>query len=183
MVAVYPGGVLGPHDPNIGPTTRAVVYWLTTPIPVTDGGMEIVDVRDIAAAVVAATEPGRGPRRLVLGGHLLDMAQIADLVEEISGATVRRIRMSARLLRGWGRLNDLLMRVVPATFTITHEGMVYLTKVVPSDDGDARRAGHDVAPGPRNRGRHHALAGGCGARGCGQSTGSQPTNAVTQGRR
>ena len=42
--------------------------------------------------------------------------------------------MSARLLRGWGRLNDLLMRVVPATFTITHEGMVYLTKVVPSDD-------------------------------------------------
>ena len=84
VVAVYPGGVLGPHDPNIGPTTRAVVYWLTTPIPVTDGGMEIVDVRDIAAAVVAATEPGRGPRRLVLGGHLLDMAQIADLVEEIS---------------------------------------------------------------------------------------------------
>ena len=44
--------------------------------------------------------------------------------------------MSARLLRGWNGLNPPL-RVVPATF-ITHEGMVYLTKVVPSDD--ARRS-------------------------------------------
>jgi len=140
VTAVYPGGVIGPHDPNLGPTSRAVVFWLTAPVPLTEGGMEIVDVRDVAAALVAAMEPGKGPRRLVLGGRMMSMAEIADVVEEVSGARVRRFRIPAGVLRGWGRLNDLLMRVVPATFTITYEGMEYLTKAVPSDDAPTLEA-------------------------------------------
>ena len=46
----------------------------------------------------------------------------------------RRIPSPPRLLRTVGRFNDLLMRVIPANLSITYEGMVFLTKGVPTDD-------------------------------------------------
>src|SRR4029453_6705002 len=114
VTILYPGGVLGPHDPN--PTLSAghgaVVtnYRSGTPI-IQGGGWSIVDVRDLADLYVAVFGPEPAPSRLVLGGRTLSTDELNRTLAEVGGRKVRRIPMPARVLRGLGRLNDQVMRV------------------------------------------------------------------------
>jgi nucleoside-diphosphate-sugar epimerase len=134
---VYPGGVLGPYDPNptLGAGHGAIVtnYKSGTPI-ITGGGWSVLDVRDLADLYVACFGPDPVPPRLVLGGRTLDTDQLNRTLAEVGGRKVRRIPMPAGMLRGMGKVNDLLMRVFPVDFAITGEGMDYLTRWEPCDD-------------------------------------------------
>jgi nucleoside-diphosphate-sugar epimerase len=133
ITIVYPGGVWGPHDPSLTEQVRAAATLVRSGQPMVPGGLSVLDVRDLAELIVATLEPGRGARRYVLGGHFFTTREMADLIEEVGGR-VRRIPMSGRLLRGVGRVNDLVMRVVPVDLSITYEGMVFLTVGVHTDD-------------------------------------------------
>lgn len=138
VTIVYPGGVLGPHDPNLGPGHQAIVtnYRSGTPI-ISGGGWAIVDVRDVADLFVSVFAPAATPPRLVLGGRTLSTDELNRLLGEVAGRRVRRLPMPSGFLRGLGRVNDVLMRVVPADFALTGEGMDYLTRWEPSDDDTA----------------------------------------------
>ena len=133
VTIVYPGGVWGPHDPNLTEQVRAAGTLVRSGQPIVPGGLSVLDVRDLADLIVATVEPGQGPRRYVLGGHFFTTGEMADLIEQVAGR-VRRIPMSGRLLRGLGRVNDQIMRVVPVDLSITYEGMVFLTVGVHTDD-------------------------------------------------
>jgi nucleoside-diphosphate-sugar epimerase len=148
VTILYPGGIWGPHDPNLGPNLQAVVtnYEAGTPI-VKGSGWSVVDVRDVADLVVAAMVPDQGPRRFVLGGHNPDTDQLNRQLTEVAGRKVRRIPMPGALLRGIGRLNDAVMAVVPVDLSITAEGMQYLTRWPGSDDSAALDLmGHPLRP-------------------------------------
>lgn len=86
VVTVYPGSVLGPHDPYIGENTLLLEWvvrgWLGV-FPA--GGLHFVDVRDVAAVVVAAMEPGRGPRRYVVPGHHVRSGELHRSVTRVTG--------------------------------------------------------------------------------------------------
>jgi hypothetical protein len=83
----------------------------------------------------------------VLGGRTLDTDVLNRTLAEVAGRKVRRIPMPSGLLRGIGRLNDQLMRVFPADFALTGEGMDYLTRWEPSDDTLALEVlGHELRP-------------------------------------
>lgn len=148
VTIVYPGGVLGPHDPNLGAGHGAIVtnYRSGTPI-ISTGGWSIVDVRDLAELYVAAFAPDPTPPRLVLGGRTLSTDELNRMLGAVAGRPVRRIPMPAGLLRGVGWLNDQLMRVLPVDFSITGEGMDYLTRWEPCDDTLALEVlGHELRP-------------------------------------
>jgi nucleoside-diphosphate-sugar epimerase len=150
ITIIYPGGVLGPFDPNptLGAGHGAVVtnYRSGTPI-IKGGGWSIVDVRDVADLYVALFGPDPAPSRLVLGGRTLDTDLLNRTLSEVAGRPVRRLPMPAGLLRGIGRVNDLLMRVFPADFALTGEGMEYLTRWEPTDDSLALEVlGHPLRP-------------------------------------
>ncbi len=134
---LYPGGVLGPLDtnPGLGAGHQAVVtnYRTGTPI-VRSGGWAILDVRDVADLYVALFAAEDPPPRLVLGGTTLTTDVLNATLSEIGGRPVRRLPMPASVLRTIGSVNDLLMKVLPADFALTREGMEYLTRWQPSDD-------------------------------------------------
>ncbi|HYF46169.1 MAG TPA: SDR family NAD(P)-dependent oxidoreductase [Acidimicrobiales bacterium] len=137
VTIVYPGGVLGPCDPNptLGAGHGAIVTNYRSGTPIIDGGgWAIVDVRDLADLYVACFGPDPVPPRLVLGGRTLSTDELNRTLADVAGRKVRRIPMSPGLLRGLGRLNDQLMRVVPVDFALTGEGMDYLTRWEPTDD-------------------------------------------------
>jgi dihydroflavonol-4-reductase len=144
----YPGGVLGPHDGNVGPGTQGLVTNFTSGTPIiSGGGWSIVDVRDVADLYAALFGPEPPPPRLVLGGRTLSTDALNRTLSEVAGRKVRRLPMPAGLLRGLGRLNDVLMGVVPADFALTGEGMDYLTRWEPSDDSLALDVlGHPLRP-------------------------------------
>ncbi|MQA74410.1 MAG: SDR family NAD(P)-dependent oxidoreductase [Solirubrobacterales bacterium] len=65
VAIVYPGQVWGPCDPYLGETLELARNVLKRRLPVLPrGGHHIVDVRDVAATILALCEGGRGPRPL-----------------------------------------------------------------------------------------------------------------------
>jgi dihydroflavonol-4-reductase len=135
VTTVYPGGIWGPQAPVLGEPMEALASIVRRRVvPDTSGGMPAVDVRDVAEVLVAATEAGHGPRRLMLGGTLLDLRTFARLVSDLTGRRMWLVPAPAPLLRGVGRAGDVVCRVVPMQFPLTHEAMEHLTRMVESDD-------------------------------------------------
>lgn len=133
ITIVYPGGVWGPHDPNLSEQVRGAATLMRGGVPITSGGLTVLDVRDLAAAISTTLVPGEGSRRFILGGHFFTTRDLADLLEKVAGR-VRRLPAPPRLLRSMGRVNDVVTRVLPVDFSVTYEGMVFLTHGVRTDD-------------------------------------------------
>ena len=134
VVITYPGGIWGPDDPTRGQQVGALLEYVRRGfVPVSPGGIPLVDVRDVAAVHVAAMQPGRGPRRFMVGGTLLNQAELFDIIGDVTGRRFRHIPVSGALLRGVGRATDLVNRFVRLNTPLTHEAMVTLTRAVPAD--------------------------------------------------
>ena len=70
VTIVYPAGVVGPYQPASTPM-GGLRAGMKQGWPITSGGVGVVDVRDLALVLARCVEPGRGPRRYMLGGHFL----------------------------------------------------------------------------------------------------------------
>jgi nucleoside-diphosphate-sugar epimerase len=117
VVTTYPGAVLGPHDPYLGPTNALLLSLLQSRRPATAGLMGCVDVRDVAAVHAAVMEPRRGPRRYMVTGHDLRVVDLARRAAEVAGIDSRPIDVPAAAGRAAGRLFDVVGRLgapVPA---------------------------------------------------------------------
>ncbi|MBW2315599.1 MAG: SDR family NAD(P)-dependent oxidoreductase [Deltaproteobacteria bacterium] len=125
--ASYPGAVLGPHAPELTELHRSLPLQLRL-VPITSGGINFVDVRDLAAIHRAAFERPPEAARWIAGGAFLTWSDLADLLEEITGRRIRRIRASGPLMRGLGRVGDAVKRVVPFGFPLTYEAMTTATR-------------------------------------------------------
>jgi len=134
VVSIYPTGVMGPDDPGLGPTDKGLRDRIRFGFVITTGGIGVVDVRDLASVVVAALEPGRGPRRYMAGGHFLRWAEEAALCEEIIGRRVRRIPAPPWTLRLTGHIVDKIKAVIPSfDYPLTYEASLFVTLFVPCD--------------------------------------------------
>jgi UDP-glucose 4-epimerase len=135
VVTVYPGAIWGPRDPTLADGVEVIMGYVKRGfIPVTPGGIPIVDVRDVAAVHAAAMQPGRGPRRYMLGGNFLNNADLTDTLNEITGRKLRKVYVPGGVIRGVGRLGDLLRRTAGIDIGLTYESMLTLTRGVPCDD-------------------------------------------------
>lgn len=96
VVVTYPSSVVGPaFHTAAGVTERG---W--APIvaggaaPRMPGGMQMVDVRDVAEVHRRLMRPGNGPRRYVCGGVMVSFNEMIDTLERGSGKRIRRIPLS-----------------------------------------------------------------------------------------
>lgn len=141
ITTLYPGGIYGPRDPGLGEATRGLRDAIRFGWPISrSGGVSIVDVRDLAALVVACLEPARGPRRFMAGGHFVTWPEFASHCERLTGRPMRRIPAPAPLVRFAGRALDLLRRIAPIDFPLTHEAALFLTQLTPCDSEPTCRA-------------------------------------------
>ncbi len=134
VVSVYPGGVLGPDDPGLSEAMRGAVIWRRLTMVDLDTGYLLVDVRDIAAVIVAAMTPGGGPKRYLAGHHYVPWRELCGLVAEVTGRPVLHPPIPAALLRGLGRAGDVVRRVIPFSFPLSREAMDTATLMVPMAD-------------------------------------------------
>lgn len=136
VVVTYPSSVVGPaFGTAAGVTERGwapIVRWAVAPS--VRGGMQMVDVRDVAEVHARIMEAGRGPRRYVCGGQLLTFDDMIDALEEGLGRRIRRVPLSPHLLRGVGRLADVAGRYVPLGDGLSYEAAMLLTAATPTDD-------------------------------------------------
>ena len=134
VVITYPGAVWGPDDPTRGDQVQMVVNFLKVGvIPVTSGGMPVVDARDLAAVHAACFEPGLGARRFMAGGELVSTARLVKILRALTGRRLVHVPVPAPAMRALGRLGDAVQRITPLSLPLTYEAMSTLTHGVPCD--------------------------------------------------
>jgi dihydroflavonol-4-reductase len=137
VVIVYPGGVIGPDDPYLGDSNRAIAAFAKSGAAIRGGG-PFVDVRDVAAVHAAVMEPGRGARRYMITGHYVAMPDLIAAVQEITGRRSRIVTMPASLALAAGRTADLMQRLMPGRLPFSYEA-VWISALQPRCD-DSRTA-------------------------------------------
>ena len=142
VTIVYPGGVMGPPAGEaVGEVAEGFVSMLKSGfVALNDGAVGIVDVRDIAAALVATLTPGAGPRRFMAGGDLVSLREIGAILRQLTGRRIPVLPTPGAVFRGLGHVMDGVRRIVPFNTVFTAEAMEILTLVRPTDDS----AVHDV---------------------------------------
>lgn len=86
-VVLHPSGILGPQDSGTNNVVSAIRSFLEGSLkacPKT-GGYDFVDVRDVAAAVLAAVDKGRIGETYILSGRYYNMRDIFGMLRQITG--------------------------------------------------------------------------------------------------
>ena len=101
VVAVNPSFVLGPDDPK-GTSNRLISRFLLRRLPAyVEGGLNIVDVRDVAAGHVLADEKGTAGERYILGGRNFTMTRLFADLSRLSGVEPPAVRVPGPLAVLW----------------------------------------------------------------------------------
>lgn len=146
VVIVYPSGVIGPDAPSLSVVHTAAHTWIRA-MPMISSGVNLIDVRDLAAMITAVVEPGRGPRRVMAGGRFTPWADLVDEIERLRGRKIFRYPAPGSVMRGLGRIVDLTHLPLPIDFELTHETMTEASRAVPCDSA-VSQAELGVTPRP-----------------------------------
>lgn len=124
---VYPGGIIGPDDPGFSDSFKALKHRIENGFRIFgDGGMQFVDVRDLAALVCSLAVSG-GAGRFLMPGVFRTWTEQADIIEAASGCELQRIPAQGWKLRLIGRMMDVLRHFKTIDSPISAETMRYAT--------------------------------------------------------
>ncbi len=85
-VIVCPTGVLGPYDFRASSITQTFIDFACGRLNlIVDGAYDFVDVRDVAAGHILASEKGKTGENYILSGQRITMSEMMSVLEEISG--------------------------------------------------------------------------------------------------
>jgi dihydroflavonol-4-reductase len=109
LVMVNPSLLLGPGDDRLS-STRDVLSFLARDIQLTPpGGLNFVDVRDVAAVLPAAMERGVAGERYLLGGYNWTFAEFFGRLERLT-------KVAGPMLKAPGKLMVLAAQAQAAVF-------------------------------------------------------------------
>jgi len=118
-IIVNPSTPVGEGDGKPTPTGRIIVDFLNGRMPAyVDTGLNVVDVRDVAAGHLLAAERGRMGERYILGNVNLTLLELLELVGRTAGRRAPRLRLPvwlplalARIEAPWARVTGRAPRV------------------------------------------------------------------------
>ncbi len=139
LTIVYPGSLWGPHDPRSGGAHALAAAMLRGQLLVLPpGGLDIADVRDVAAAIARAAEPDAARGSYMLSGRYVTLRELTSALGRVSGRALAARELPAWSLPPLGALARLaggrLRRLPDAGFART------LAAVRPGDDAPAAAA-------------------------------------------
>ena len=83
---VFPTGIIGPGDMGKGSITNLLLSFLAGKLPLAvRGGYDFVDVRDVAAGIVACSKRGEAGRGYILSGQYASIRDILNAAKKTLG--------------------------------------------------------------------------------------------------
>ncbi len=80
---VHPTGIMGPVDFAIGEVTRSIIRIIKGELPAgIAGSFNMVDVRDLAAGIIAAADKGRAGQSYILGNDEVSFKDFAKILHD-----------------------------------------------------------------------------------------------------
>ncbi|MFC1871720.1 NAD-dependent epimerase/dehydratase family protein [Chloroflexota bacterium] len=111
-VIITPAGMIGPYDfqpSHFGATLLAMAQG-KLPV-IVDAGLDWVDTRDVADAMINACEHAKGGEKYILGGHWANLIDIAKQVSAISGTSPPKVVLPLWLAKPSAPLVSALDRI------------------------------------------------------------------------
>ncbi|MCW3051497.1 MAG: hopanoid-associated sugar epimerase [Chthonomonadales bacterium] len=94
VVIVNPSTPVGEQDLKPTPTGQIIVDFLNRKLPAyVDTGLNLVDVRDVAAGMLLAAEHGVVGQRYILGNENFTLKQMLELLADITGLSAPKVQM------------------------------------------------------------------------------------------
>jgi len=118
ILTTFPTAAIGPDDPGLTDPNRAVSFFVRYGAILTSSGYQPIDVRDLACLHVALVESDQSQGRYVAAGPYLPWSSLYASVERVTGRRLPHYRIPGKVLRGIGRVGDILRRPVPVTLPI-----------------------------------------------------------------
>ena len=148
VVLIYPTMVVGPIDPSLGEGMGTIAMVLKGQVPaLPPGGMEVIDVRDLAAVHLACMLSGRGQRRYIVNGTHLSARQLVERLRQITGRRLPFAPVPAAVVKVAAAAGGALSRFLPISLPLTSEAAWVLALDAESDDS-ATRTDLGIAPRP-----------------------------------
>lgn len=127
LVIVNPSFALGPDSPG-GTSMNLVRRFLLGRIPAyVDGGLNIVDVRDVATGHVLADEKGVEGERYILGGRNFTLDRLFADLSRLSGVPAPALKLPASVASGGLGLEALTRLPLPITADEIRSGALWWT--------------------------------------------------------
>lgn len=144
----YPGGILGPPAGTaLGETAQQLARFIAAGVmPTRRAALSIIDVRDLAAVNLALLESPGSARRIMCGGHLVDMFELARQLRGLTGRRFPVPPVPPAALRLAGRGVDALRRVVDFETPVGQESMTLVTTWPGTDDSSMHELGIRARP-------------------------------------
>ncbi len=109
VMILNPTSPIGTHDLKPTPTGQIVVDFLNKRFPAyMDTGLNLVDVREVAAAHVAAVTSGTPGDTYILGGENLTLKQILDKMSAITGLPSPTMKVSHAVAMGFAYFDEFV---------------------------------------------------------------------------
>ncbi len=119
VVIVNPSTPVGEQDIKPTPTGQIIVDFLNRGLPAyVDTGLNLIDVRDVAAGILLAGERGQAGRRYILGNRNVTLRDMLRMLADLTGLPAPRIRLP--YVVAWAAVGaenliaDRLLRRAPA---------------------------------------------------------------------
>jgi len=115
IVMALPATIAGPGDWKPTPNGQLLLEYLKTPstshFPVSAGGINVVDVEDVAAGHALAMDRGEVGERYLLGGDNLTFSQLFETLCDLTGLAEPSTPKSKGLMKFAGTLFELKARL------------------------------------------------------------------------
>ena len=110
VVIVNPSTPVGPWDARPTPTGEIVLRFLAGRMPAyVDTGLNLVDVRDVAAGHILAFERGRAGERYILGNRNLSLRELLAELAAVAQRPAPRVRLPRILPLAYAALGEFVL--------------------------------------------------------------------------
>ena len=110
---MHPSGICGPYDYGHGHLTQLVQDFCTGRLAAgVDGGYDFVDVRDVAAGILACCERGRPGECYILSGRYCTVRDVRAMLHRITGRRRVRVMLPLWLARAAAPLSEQYYRLL-----------------------------------------------------------------------
>jgi dihydroflavonol-4-reductase len=139
VVLVLPTAPVGTRDVKPTPTGKMIVDFMRGRMVASmGGGLNLVDVDDVARAHIAALERGRARERYLVGGANLSLDQVWTLLAELTGRRAPSRHVPYALAMALGHVDNLRCRMAGGQPMVPLEGVRMAQYAMHVDDAKAR---------------------------------------------
>jgi dihydroflavonol-4-reductase len=147
-VVVNPTGMVGPWDCVPSMFGRLLIDLFRGRVPaVVSGGVNCVDVRDVADTLISAERKGLTGQRYLVGGHWVSLAELGELCCTVTGAKPPRMVTPMWLARAVAPVAERFSRMTKRPPRVTEQSLIALGHHRLVLDGRAQEhLGHRARP-------------------------------------